>query len=69
MALKMALWLFALLFIATLWNVVTAYQALGEADVSARFVEMGILGGTRAAAEFPLPVRKPSMMQDIALSE
>ena len=65
MMFKMALWACALLFIATVYNVVGAYDAIGAVDVQAKFEEVGLLEGTRSG-EHPQPVQKPLQTQELA---
>lgn len=69
MALKMTLWAFGLLFIATIWNVVTAYNAMGDVNVQTQFYKIGILESGEKIAEFPLPAHKPLMIQEVASSQ
>lgn len=69
MALKMTLWLFALLFVATIWNAATAYQAMGDVNVQTQFYKIGLLEGSNNIAEFPLPARKPMMLEKVASSQ
>jgi hypothetical protein len=61
---KMALWACALLFVATLYNAVSAYDALGSVDVHDSFMRVGILEDSRE--EFPMPVRKPAPTEELA---
>ena len=65
MLFKLTLWACALLFVATVYNVVGAYDALGGVDVQGKFEEVGLLEGT-AQGQFPLPVHKPLMTQQLA---
>lgn len=64
MMFKMALWACALLFFATVYNAVSAYEALGSVDIQDSFMRVGILEGSRQ--EFPLPVRKPLQTEEFA---
>jgi len=69
MTFKITLWAFGLLFIATLWNVASAYTAMGEVNVQDRFQEIGLLSGGEKMAEFPLPPRKPLQNSEFAAAE
>ena len=64
MIFKMALWTCALLFFATVYNAVSAYEAMGSVDVQENFMRVGILEDNRH--EFPLPVRKPLQIEELA---
>lgn len=66
MALRLMLWAFALLFIATIWNVITAYNGMAGMNVHGKFQQIGLLEGGIANAEFPLPPKKPLMLQELA---
>ncbi|MFA5593439.1 MAG: hypothetical protein WC989_09030 [Micavibrio sp.] len=66
MALKMTLWAFALLFIATIWNAVTAYSGMGDMNVQGRFQTIGLLEDEREVAAFPLPPHKPEFNYTVA---
>jgi hypothetical protein len=65
MTLKMTLWISTLLFIAMMWNVISAYKAMGEVNVQNRFEQIGLLH-TGAPQAFPLPPRKPLMTEQFA---
>lgn len=64
MIFKMALWACALLFIATVYNAVSAYEAMGSVDVQENFMRVGILEDSRE--QFPLPQRKPLQIEQLA---
>lgn len=66
MIFKMALWVCALLFVATLYNAVSAYEAMGSVDLHENFMRVGILEDSRQ--EFPLPARKPLQIEELALN-
>lgn len=68
MAFKMTLWACALLFVATVYNVVGAYDAMGSVDVQSRFQEVGLLDGGSAEG-YPLPQRKPLQIRELASNE
>lgn len=63
MAFKMTLWLCALMFIATLYNAVSAYDAMGGVDVQHQFMKVGLLQGK---ADMPVPPRKPLEIEQLA---
>ncbi len=65
MMFKMTLWACALLFIATVYNVVGAYDAIGGVDVHEKFEEVGLLEDT-TPGQYPLPVRKPLQVHELA---
>lgn len=65
MAFKMTLWACGLLFIATVYNVVGAYDAMGGVDVQGKFEQVGLLHDGDGSA-FPLPQRKPLNIQEVA---
>lgn len=64
MIFKMALWACALLFVATVYNAVSAFDAMGSVDVQQNFMRVGIL--ENSGHEFPLPVRKPLQTEELA---
>lgn len=68
MAFKMTLWACALLFVATLYNVIGAYDAIGSVDVQSRFEEVGLLEGGSSESH-PLPQRKPLQIRELASNE
>lgn len=43
MALKMTLWLCALMFVAMVYNGVSAYTAMGSANVQEKFQKIGLI--------------------------
>ena len=63
MLFKMALWLCALMFLATLYNAVSAYEAIDDLDIQDRFMQVGLLEGK---ADYPLPARKPLQVEHLA---
>ncbi len=69
MAFKMALWACALLFVATLYNVIGAYDAMGSVDVQTRFQEVGLLENDNSVGAYPLPPRKPLQIRELASNE
>jgi hypothetical protein len=60
---RMTLWLFGLLFIATIYNVVSAYTAMGSMDVQEKFEEIGLLEDGKG---LPYPPRKPLQISEMA---
>ncbi len=70
MTLNFTLWLFALLFIAALWNGLTAYTAMGDVDVQRKFYTIGLLDNNAVTSDgnmmHPLPARKPVMVSEVA---
>lgn len=68
MAFKMSLWACALLFIATLYNVIGAYAAMGSVDMQNRFQQVGLLEGGKEDG-YPLPQRKPLQIRELASNE
>ena len=62
MAFKMALWLLALMFVAMVYNGVSAYSAMGSMDVQDRFEKIGLIE-YRNPHGYIIPVRKPSPPQ------
>lgn len=68
MAFRLTVWLLALTFVATIYNVVSAYGALGEMNVQSRFQEIGLLHDGRVYAH-PLPPRKPLQVSELASTE
>lgn len=68
MGIKMTLWFCALMFTATIYNVVSAYSAMGDINVHDKFQEIGILYSAEKEA-FPLPVRKPLQVQQLAYKD
>jgi hypothetical protein len=65
MMFKMALWACGLLFIATLSNVIGAYDAMGNLDIQEKFEEVGLLADPRPDV-YPLPIQKPLQTQELA---
>ena len=59
MAFKMTLWLLALMFTATIYNVVTAYNAMGSVDVQQRFETIGLIEYSNPQG-FIIPEHKPA---------
>lgn len=43
MALKMTLWLCALMFVAMVYNGISAYKAMGSADIQKNFQRIGLI--------------------------
>ena len=68
MAFKMTLWACALLFVATVYNVIGAYDAMGSVDVQSRFQQVGLLEG-QSNGEYPLPLKKPLQIRELASNE
>lgn len=70
MTLNFTLWIFALLFIAALWNGLTAYTAMGDVDVQRKFYSIGLLDNDAVTSSgnaiHPLPQRKPVPVSHIA---
>lgn len=64
---RVTLWLFGLLFIATIYNAVTAYNAMGAMNVQERFEKIGLLEGD--GISFPIPPRKPLMINELASND
>lgn len=62
-AFRMTLWLCGLLFIATIYNVTSAYNAMGSVDVQSRFEEIGLLENGKG---LPYPPRKPLQSSEFA---
>ncbi len=60
MAFKTALWVMALMFIATIYNVVGAYTAMGALNVQGKFQEIGLLDNSNKT-HFIIPPRKPEL--------
>lgn len=58
MAFRMTVWLLGLMFVATLYNVATAYSAIGSMDVQSKFQTIGLIEYKNAGA-FIIPERKP----------
>lgn len=65
MAFKMTLWLLALMFVATIYNVVGAYSAMGALNVQGKFQEIGLLDNGKIDG-IPLPPHKPAQLSKIA---
>lgn len=63
MAFKMTLWVLCVMFVATMYNVVSAYSAMGSAEVQTRFQQIGLL---HSQPSVPIPPRKPVMAQEFA---
>lgn len=57
MAFKVTLWVLALMFVSTIYNVVSAYTAMGAVNVQDKFQKIGLLHDGKT--EFPLPPKKP----------
>lgn len=68
MAFKMTLWTCALLFIATLYNVIGAYAAMNSVNMQSRFQEVGLLE-SGVERGHPLPQRKPLQIRELASNE
>lgn len=62
-AFRMTLWLFGLLFIATIYNAVSAYSSMGDINVQDRFEEIGLLDDGKG---LPYPPRKPLQISELA---
>lgn len=65
MLFKMSLWFCALMFVATLYNAVNAYDAIGAVNVQDKFVEVGLIQGDVSPK---LPPRKPLQTEEFALN-
>jgi hypothetical protein len=59
MAFKMALWALALMFVAMVYNGVSAYSAMGAMDVQTRFEQIGLIE-YRNPHGFIIPAHKPA---------
>lgn len=55
---KITLWVLVLMFVSTIYNVVSAYTAMGAINVQDKFEQIGLLDDGKG--EFPLPPRKPA---------
>lgn len=65
MAFKMTLWLLALVFVAMVYNGVSAYSALGSVDVQGRFEQIGLIA-YRNPNGFIIPTHKPPAPERLA---
>lgn len=61
MVFKMTIWVCALLFTATMYNVVSAYNAMGAINVQGKFQQIGLLD-----KDLPLPPHKPAHFDRMA---
>lgn len=57
MLFKITLWMFAIMFVSMMYNVVSAYSDMGEVNVQSKFQDIGLLNDGKS--EFPLPPKKP----------
>ena len=62
MAFKMTLWVLALMFVAMVYNGVSAYSAMGSMNVQDRFEEIGLIE-YRNPNGFIIPAHKPAPPQ------
>ena len=62
MTFKMTLWLLALMFVAMVYNGVSAYTAMGAMDVQGKFEQIGLIE-YRNPDGFIIPERKPAPPQ------
>lgn len=58
MAFKMTMWILALMFAATIYNVVGAYAALDEVNVQERFETIGLIEYSNPHG-YIIPAHKP----------
>ena len=58
MAFKLTLWVLALTFAATIYNVIGAYNAMGSMNVQDKFAQIGLLENGNKE-RFIIPPRKP----------
>lgn len=63
MIFKMTLWLCALMFLATLYNAVSAYEAIGDVDVQDKFIQVGLI---EDQAHHSTPPKKPLQIERLA---
>ena len=59
MAFKLTLWVLVLTFVATIYNVVEAYSAMGSMNVQDKFEQIGLLD--HGQSSIPIPPRKPAL--------
>lgn len=59
MAFKMTLWVLALMFVAMVYNGVSAYTAMGAMDVQGKFEQIGLIE-YRNPNGFIIPAHKPA---------
>ncbi|PZQ45284.1 MAG: hypothetical protein DI551_07845 [Micavibrio aeruginosavorus] len=64
MAFKITLWALGVLAIATIYNGVSAYNALGDSNIQAQFEQIGLLDD--GAQNVPAPPRKPLRTEELA---
>lgn len=62
---KMTMWLLALMFVAMVYNGVSAYTAMGSSDVQGRFQQIGLIAEER---HFIMPAHKPLSPKDMLAS-
>jgi hypothetical protein len=62
MAFRMTLWVLALMFVAMVYNGVSAYSAMGAMDVQGRFEQIGLIE-YRNTGGFIIPAHKPMVPQ------
>lgn len=58
MVFKMTVWLLALVFVAMVYNGVSAYSAMGAIDVQTKFEKIGLIAYGNPNG-YIIPVRKP----------
>jgi len=59
MAFKMTVWMLALVFVAMVYNGVSAYSALGSVDVQGKFEQIGLITYGNPHG-FIIPAHKPA---------
>ncbi len=60
MTFKMTLWLLALMFVAMVYNGISAYTAMGAMDVQGKFEQIGLIE-YRNPNGYIIPARKPGI--------
>ena len=68
MIFKTTMWILCLTFVATIYNVVSAYNAMGAMNVQDKFERIGLLDD-EVSGKYPLPARKPTDLIELAYDE